>query len=29
MPSGEDPVGQPKTKGFSGVGFAALILLAT
>ena len=29
IPSGDEPVGQPSTNGFSGVGFAALILLAT
>ena len=26
MPRGEDPVGQPNTNGFSGVGLAALFL---
>jgi hypothetical protein len=29
MPNGEEPVGHPNTKGFSGVGLAALILAAT
>jgi hypothetical protein len=29
MPRGEDPVGQPNTNGFSGVGLAAFIFAAT
>ena len=29
IPRGDDPVGQPNTKGFSGVGLAAFILAAT
>jgi len=29
IPRGEDPVGQPNTNGFSGVGLAAFILAAT
>ena len=29
IPSGELPVGQPRTKGFSGVGLAALMRDAT